>query len=184
MSHIPVIRNYFETSHGKGVCDGLGAVVKNACFRAVISGKTVIGDALSLYSFAHTKFAHGPTSKDKLISKWDVVYVNDACHDRPHVEADVMKGCRKFHSVSSTGNDYQIKTRCLTCYCDGCMNDNECKNKEWVGPWDTRNMTLKAAAEKTGILACELLCNVFQHICRMLLQWWLVEISLLHVNLY
>ena len=32
----PVTHNYFETSHGKNVCDGLGATVKNACYRAVV----------------------------------------------------------------------------------------------------------------------------------------------------
>ena len=32
-----VTRNCFETSHGKNVCDGLGATVKNACYRAVVS---------------------------------------------------------------------------------------------------------------------------------------------------
>ncbi|XP_052789351.1 uncharacterized protein LOC128223902 [Mya arenaria] len=35
-------RNYFETSHGKNVCDGLGATVKNACYRAVISNRKVL----------------------------------------------------------------------------------------------------------------------------------------------
>ena len=32
-----VCRNFFETSHGKNVCDGLGAIVKNSCYQAVIS---------------------------------------------------------------------------------------------------------------------------------------------------
>jgi hypothetical protein len=44
--------SYFETSHGKSPCDGLGAVVKNTCFRAVVSGKTVIGEAETAYEYA------------------------------------------------------------------------------------------------------------------------------------
>ena len=42
-------RNYFETSHGKNVCDGLGAVVKCSCYRAMLSDK-VLGDAKAVYS--------------------------------------------------------------------------------------------------------------------------------------
>lgn len=38
-------RNYFETSHGKNVCDGLGAVIKCSCYWAMLSGK-VLGDAM------------------------------------------------------------------------------------------------------------------------------------------
>jgi len=46
-----VIRNYFETSHGKNVYDGLGAKVKNAFYRAVISNRKVIGNADDVYKF-------------------------------------------------------------------------------------------------------------------------------------
>lgn len=46
-----VIRNYFETSHGKNVCDGLGATVKNACYHAILSNRKVIGNADDVYKF-------------------------------------------------------------------------------------------------------------------------------------
>jgi hypothetical protein len=42
-------RHYLETSHGKNVCDGLGAIVKNSCYRAMLTGK-VIGNALDLFN--------------------------------------------------------------------------------------------------------------------------------------
>ena len=48
---ITVTRNFFETSHGKSVCDGLGATVKNVCYRAVVSGKKVISDASDVFNF-------------------------------------------------------------------------------------------------------------------------------------
>lgn len=48
-------RNFFETSHGKSVCDGLGAVVKNACAKAVLTEKAVISDAKSLFKFCKKK---------------------------------------------------------------------------------------------------------------------------------
>jgi hypothetical protein len=46
-----VTRKYFETAHGKNVCDGLGATVKNACFRAVVRNRRVIGGAKDLFDF-------------------------------------------------------------------------------------------------------------------------------------
>ena len=39
-------RNYFETSHGKNVYDGLGAVVKCSFYMAMLSGK----DTKAVYS--------------------------------------------------------------------------------------------------------------------------------------
>ena len=45
----------FETSHGKNVCDGLGATTKNVCCQAVISGKRVIGIAQDLYDYCKEK---------------------------------------------------------------------------------------------------------------------------------
>ena len=55
---ITTIRNNFETSHGKSVCDGLGAIVKSACHRAVLSGKAVISDAPTLYRFCKDHLQH------------------------------------------------------------------------------------------------------------------------------
>ena len=56
---IPTIRNYFVTSHGKNVCDGLGAVVKNMALRHIIGGN-VIADAEGMMKFCQSKVAHDP----------------------------------------------------------------------------------------------------------------------------
>ena len=56
-------RNYFETSHGKSLCDGLGSIVKNTCLRAVTSGSAIIGNAEAIFKFCETKLAHGPQRK-------------------------------------------------------------------------------------------------------------------------
>ena len=45
LSKVRKQKNFFETSYGKGVCDGLGAVVKNTCLRGVVSGKAILSDA-------------------------------------------------------------------------------------------------------------------------------------------
>ena len=57
-SRVPITQNYFETSHGKSVCDGLGAIVKNACHRGVLSGKVVISNAPTLFRFRKEKLEH------------------------------------------------------------------------------------------------------------------------------
>lgn len=46
----PLCRNFFETSHGKSVCDGIGTIAKNYCSR-VLSGKAVLGTAAQAYSY-------------------------------------------------------------------------------------------------------------------------------------
>lgn len=58
LSHINIVSNFFETSHGKSVCDGLGSTVKNCAIKADISGKEVIPDAKSLYNVCVKKLAH------------------------------------------------------------------------------------------------------------------------------
>lgn len=48
-------RNFFETSHGKSVCDGLGAVIKRSCYQEVVSEKRIIKDAKDLFDFGKQK---------------------------------------------------------------------------------------------------------------------------------
>ena len=43
------VRNYFETGHGKGPCDGLGGTCKRLAHQAVRSGKCLIQDAEGFY---------------------------------------------------------------------------------------------------------------------------------------
>ena len=39
---IPVERSFFGSSHGKGPCDGIGAVVKGAVRKAVMAKKVIL----------------------------------------------------------------------------------------------------------------------------------------------
>ena len=54
---INISRNYFETSHGKNVCDGLGAVIKNSCYRAMLTGH-IIGGAGDVHSHCKNTLEH------------------------------------------------------------------------------------------------------------------------------
>ena len=49
-----------------------------------------------------------------------------------------IPGSRKLHSVSSTGVDFQLKVRSLSCYCEGCRNNEQCQNNEFIEPWETK----------------------------------------------
>ena len=53
-------QNFFETSHGKGVSDGLGSVLKNDCFWAVVAGKAILSDTKTVFKYCHENHAHGP----------------------------------------------------------------------------------------------------------------------------
>ena len=48
----------------KNVCDGLGAVVKNACYRAMLTGK-VIGNATDVYQHCQGTLAHNMQISEK-----------------------------------------------------------------------------------------------------------------------
>ena len=52
---IRTVHNFFETSHGKSVCDGIGATVKGSCFRAVMSGKATITSPKDLYDYCQSQ---------------------------------------------------------------------------------------------------------------------------------
>ena len=54
-----ICRNFFETSHGKNVCDGLGATVKSSSHQAVISGKKIIANAKDLFKHCQEILEHG-----------------------------------------------------------------------------------------------------------------------------
>lgn len=57
IQNIKLERNFFETSHGKSVCDSLGAVIKN-CYQAVLTGKAVLSTADDVYSYCSRRLSH------------------------------------------------------------------------------------------------------------------------------
>lgn len=138
---IKTIHNYFETSHGKSPCDGLGAVAKNACFNAVKSGKAVIGDAFAAFEYCRGKLSH--TAKivgkesDRHISKRSIIYVDK--HEIIRVETGVktLPGTRSLHSVRNVGAPYSLQTRNLSCFCKSCFVDDggQCENSQYVEEW-------------------------------------------------
>lgn len=132
-------RNYFETSHGKSPCDGIGSVIKNSAIRAVTAGSVVINDASSLLKFGEKKLAHGPRVREKAgkkeISTWSFIYVDEVDRNRGDVSA--VKGIRQFHQVRAVHTG-EIKARTLSCYCQQCQKDAPgCINSSWVDNFTT-----------------------------------------------
>ena len=158
-SEMKMNRNYFETSHGKSPCDGLGSIVKNSCLRSVTCGSVVLGDAQAIFKFCRQKFGHGPQKKEKAngqveISKWDFIFVSedDVDHSRPEVFP--LKGIRAMHALKSTGKSDQIFGRKLSCFCVSCISSEDgpqrCQNANWVEPWDVYNSA--PTSNKSSIL--------------------------------
>lgn len=77
-----MVRNFYETSHGKSVCDGLGAIVKNSCYQAVLSRKEIIKNANDLFEFCQKKLKINGKfmiGKDgmKYFSKREFIFINE-----------------------------------------------------------------------------------------------------------
>ena len=92
---IPLTRHFFVTSHGKNVCDGLGAVVKNMALRHVM-GNNIIKDSQDLYTFCNQKVAHDSQEISKggqsHVSKREFVYVEVSKVDHQRSEINTLKG--------------------------------------------------------------------------------------------
>lgn len=101
---LQIQRNVFETSHGKNVCDGLGATVKNSCHQAVLSGKSGIGNAKELYNYCGLKLC----VKDRDRPKRDFVFVpSDAIErNRPYITSVcTLVENRKLHPIRWNTSD-------------------------------------------------------------------------------
>ena len=156
VQHLRFSRNFFETSHGKSVCDGLGAIVKNACFRAVLSEKTVISDATALFTFCKAHLEQDiKASGCQEYSKREFVFVHkdQVIRNRPEAEAKTIKGTQKLHAARNSEKPGSILIRNLSCYCKNCIqgNDSICLNKEHVDSWSKKVIKFNKTSQKTAV---------------------------------
>ncbi len=157
-STVYVTRNFYETSHGKSVCDGLGAVVKGSFYQAVISGNEIICNATELFKYCEKKLQVPPPGKlvstpdgSKHVIKKEFILVRKENIKRSRPTVNVVKGTRQFHSVRNTRQPLHLLTRQLSCYCDGCRADHpECDNSSYVDNW--AEVTIKRADNTPCIL--------------------------------
>ena len=135
-------RNYFETSHGKNVCDGLGAIVKNSLYRAMLTGK-IIANAEDVYNHCFNCLTHGVkiNEKEKIVTIREFVYLAKESISRNVPMAATITGTRKLHAIQNTGEDMIVKSKNLSCYCHGCRTADKCLNINHVDGWVMNNLT-------------------------------------------
>jgi hypothetical protein len=61
-----------------------------------------------------------------------------------------LKGTRKLHAMRSTGHDYKLETRKLSCYCLHCLEEiDQCQNIDYCHRWETQTLNvLKSTTRK------------------------------------
>ena len=62
------VRNFLESGHGKGPCDGLGATVKYSARQAVLQHLTIIRDAHELFAYCEKDRTEIAASRNS--TKW------------------------------------------------------------------------------------------------------------------
>ncbi|CAC5385885.1 unnamed protein product [Mytilus coruscus] len=137
-------RHFYGSRHGKGPCDGAGAVLKSAARRAVMGQTQVINNSKDLFEFAKLKLVKDdlPNSDEHLHSKRTVFHVteSDICRNRPDRIAKTLKGTRLLHSIK-TKEGMNIYTRTQSCFCQPCREGiGQCQNDEYVENWKEEHL--------------------------------------------
>jgi hypothetical protein len=92
---------YFEAGHGKGPCDGVGAVAKRMADEAVRQGRVTIQDASDYFAWEQCEETQIAMKTLKL---------------------SPVKGTFKIHSVFGL-NENKITCRNAFCFCENCYKD-------------------------------------------------------------
>ena len=125
--------NYFEAGHGKGPCDGIGAVAKRMADAAIKQGKADIQDAETFYKLA----SHTDTAvKYVLEPKGNI---DDTLRNLPLA---TIKGTMKVHAVVGQGEN-TIKVRNTSCYCDDCFTPLDGLFHCACEGWELKNICLE-----------------------------------------
>jgi len=111
-----IIRNYFESSHGKGPQDAAGGLLKNQADIAVIRGKVQIRSAADLFNFAEHKLK---TPRSHTCKRRIFRYVEEIQRDSQNFRP--IKGIRLIHRVETVDSN-RVLLRNVSCYCDNCLN--------------------------------------------------------------
>lgn len=146
---INVTRNFYETSHGKSVCDGVGAVVKSSAHNAVLSGKEIIRGPKDFSEFCEKKLTvtHKVNKADGTISRRDFSFIGKEKADRTGQDVNSLEGTRILHSIRSVswGDNMTLEKRNLSCYCQACRGTSPgpCKSQAYVAKWKEAKLTFK-----------------------------------------
>ncbi len=121
-------RNYFGSEHGKSASDGETGVVNRAVDRAIVGRQVIISNFTDMVNWCNDNLC---ASNAEFTRRFFLVEVIN--HDRPETDVRTITGVRKFHQVRSTGTEYHIMVRNLSCFCEGCQKDNGmCLNESYI----------------------------------------------------
>ena len=124
------IRNFFETSHAKGVQDASGGYLKNQLDLAVFRGSFVIQSAHDVYMYCQNNLqdTKSETCKRRIFRYVDKIDRSINTIFKP------IHGIRNVHQVQSIkGSPGNITIRPLSCYsCDPCFCGRyiDCENTD------------------------------------------------------
>ena len=107
---------YFEAGHGKGPCDGVGAVAKRMADEAVRQGRVTIQDASDYFAWASG--TQGAV-KYVFVSKEQCEETQNAMKT---VKLSPVKETIKIHCVFGL-NENKIACRNASCFCENCYKD-------------------------------------------------------------
>ncbi len=151
---IETIRNYYETSHGRGEQDSAGGQVKMKARLAVIRREGTFKSAQDLCIFMTQRFSmpESSMSQYKLVARqFHVVEEKDLEFRRAFKP---IKGNRQIHSIrpkkDSEGKELYVKSK--SCYCATCIDEqyDECPYLSFTGAWETRPLKLTMEQDDAG----------------------------------
>jgi hypothetical protein len=132
--------NYFGSEHGKGEADGEIGVLNRALDLAVKGRKVIINNALEMYNYC----CSSDLSYDEPTSKRHFVLAEEIPREKNHTNVELVQGIRKMHQVHTSGKEYEVDIRKLSCYCSACCNKafHKCVNVEYVGKMNRKKLVL------------------------------------------
>ncbi|GLC69681.1 hypothetical protein PLESTF_000864100 [Pleodorina starrii] len=168
-SGIFVQQDFTEASHGKGLHDSEGGIVKRAINDELRrTGGVLFKTVEEIVEFAMTHLTV-PASQELLSGEGDGVRIKarvfyNLTPDELQVErSNVVQGARpvpqtlKIHSVRSGVSTGHVAVRMLSCYCRFCRFDaagisgagqQDCSGREQTGAWETHVLHAADAAEQ------------------------------------
>jgi hypothetical protein len=116
-----VERNFFGSRHGKGPCDGLGAVTKQATRRAIERKEATVQNAKDMYDLCCKTLSVTKGKNEKCCHKLRTFFlVSDINRSRSRNPVNAVQGTRGIHNVRGIKCG-TIETRNLSCFCNDCL---------------------------------------------------------------
>ena len=123
-----------------------------SCYQAVISSKKIIGTSQDVFDHCEqrlTSIKSQTEGEEKTVSKWQFILVKGIKRDQPETNVNTLKGTRKRHAMRSTGHDYKLETRKLSCYCLNCLEEiDQCQNIDYCHRWGKKTLKVLKSTRK------------------------------------